>query len=278
MDTNQYKSTTEDSLISCLEEQAAILINMLSYGLEVPGDEIKISFPTLKNFYFVNNVYKSSWAIYTHKDKLPKLFYTGNFLIQGGQYGSRSSRSPFGAKALTSLASVANTFSYDASVFKQNWTLDLNLFEENNEKLKFSVKEYQEFLKVLNIVRAKWLLHLGEEGNFDFAICEFSEPTDPLFFMDLESIDSSATKTKTYFKQISQNSLNLFQKLSSSTEFEGRFYNLQPGMWLRDDVLIEMERFYPNKFFEDEKVKIQFEESDYNYSNPFRVQALKPSY
>ena len=35
---------------------------------------------------FINNIYKSSWAIYIRNEELPKLLYTGNFLIQGGKY------------------------------------------------------------------------------------------------------------------------------------------------------------------------------------------------
>lgn len=263
-----------NSTIDYLEEQISILRAQLSYALSIPEDEIKVSFPTLKNFYFVNGVYKSSWAIYTHKDKLPKLLFTGNFLIQGAHYGNRSFKSPFGIKGLEPLTSVANTFSVEASFFKQNWALDLNLFEENNEKLRFSVKEYQDFLKLLNNIRALWLLHLSEEGNFDFVISEFSEPTDPLFFMDLENFDSSATKIKTYFKPISEKALSLFQELSVNTEFEGKFFNLQPGTWLRDDVLIEMEKFYSEKFFD----KQEFQTQSTSYSGPFKIQALKPTY
>ena len=265
-----------DPSINHLEEQVSVLKSMLSYGLNLPLEQIKISFPTLKNFYVVNGIHKSSWAIYINYEKLPKLLYTGNFLIQGGQFGKRSQRSPFGAQALSQLTSVANTFSSEASFFKQNWTHDLNLFDEDSDKLKFSVKEYQEFLKLLNIVRAKWLLHLSEEGNFDFVIIEFSEPSDPLFFLDLENLDSSATRIRIHFKPITQNALNLFQSLSSGTEFEGKFVSLQPGTWLRDDVLIEMEKFHADRFFNGEQVKIQFENTEYNFSNPFKVQALKP--
>lgn len=264
-----------------LQEQISSLKALLGYALNIPQEEIKVSFPTLQNFYFVNNVYKSSWAIYTHKDKLPKLLYTGNFLIQGDKYGQRSSRSPFGAKALSPLTSIANTFSHEASIFKQNWTMDLNLFEEDNEKLKFTVNEYKEFLKILNMLRAQWLLHLSEERNIDFVIAEFSEPSDSIFFVDLENLDSLATKIKTYFKPISERALMLFQKLSGNTEFEGKFVNLQPGTWLRDDVLIEMEKFYSKKFFEDERTQIEFESSDdgeYGLSSPFKVQSLKLTY
>src|SRR3989338_10139072 len=105
-----------------LGEEISLIRTLLSYGLNVSVDEIKISFPSLNNFYFINNVYKSSWAIYLHNEKLTKLLYTGNFLIQGAQYGNRSSRSPFGVNALSPLTSIANTFSYEASFFKQNWT------------------------------------------------------------------------------------------------------------------------------------------------------------
>ncbi len=264
--------------VNYLQEQVGMLQALLSYGLNLPTEEIKISFPALNNFYFVNNVYKSSWAIYTHKDKLPQLLFTGNFIVQGGKYGNRSARSPFGAKALSPLTSIANTFSLEASTFKQNWTLDLNLFEEDSGKLAFSVKEYKEFLNLLNKLRAQWLLHLSEEGNFDFVISELSEPSDPIFFMDLESFDSQATKVKTYFKPISEKSLTLFQKLSANTEFEGKFFNLQPGTWLRDDVLIELEKFYSEKFFGNETVLVSAENNEYNSNDPFRVQALKPSY
>jgi len=230
-----------------LEEQIAILRSMLSYALDIEEAEIKFSFPTLKNFYFINNIYKSSWAIYIRNEELPKLLYTGNFLIQGGKYVKRSARSLFGINELTSLTSVANTFSSEASMFKQNWTLDLDLFQESSGKLKFSVKEYKDFLMLLNRVRAQWLLHLSEEGNFDFGIIEFSEPSDSVFFIDLESIDSLATKTRTYFKPISETSLRSFQKLAVETEFEGRFFNLQPGAWLRDDVIIEIGNFYAER-------------------------------
>ena len=267
-----------NSTVDYLEEQIDALKSMLSYALNIPTDEIKASFPALSNFYYVNNVYKSSWAIYTHKDKLPKLLFTGNFLVQGGKYGNRSTRSPFGAKALSPLTSIANTFSHEASTFKQNWTLDLNLFEEDTDKLAFSVKEYKEFLNLLNKVRAQWLLHLSEEENIDFVISEFSEPSDAIFFMDLESFDSQATKIKTYFKPISENSLKLFQKLARGTEFEGRFFNLQPGAWLRDDVILEIGSFYNNDFksgFDENKDTL---DTDYNFSNPFKMQVFKLLY
>ena len=191
------------SSVGYLEEQISYLRSMLSYALDINEAEIKINFPTLKNFYFVNNIYKSSWAIYTHREKFPRLLYTGNFLIQGGNYAKRSTRSPFGIDALSSLTSVANTFSFEASLFKQNWTLDLDLFQDSADKLKFSVKEYKDFLQLLNRIRAQWLLHLSEEGNFDFVIIEFSEPSDPVYFVDLGSIDSLGTKVRTYFKPIS---------------------------------------------------------------------------
>lgn len=272
--------TIDQVPFSYLEEEVGFLKAMLSYGLNISENEIKVSFPTLKNFYLFNNVYKSSWSIYLYKEQLPLLLYTGNFLLQGGQYGKRSERSPFGAKALSSLTSLANTFSMEASFFKQNWALDLNLLEEENSKLLFSVQEYKEFLRLLNKIRAQCLLHLSEERNIDFVISEFSEPSDPLFFMDLDELDSQATRVKTYFKPISQKALNLFQKLSANTEFEGKFFNLQPGTWLKDDVLIELEKFYSEKFFEGEKIEIKIEdvENDYNFNNPFKIQALKPSY
>ena len=276
--SNQSQNFTTNPY-DVLGDQIDTLKALLSYALNTPEEKIKVNFPTLKNFYFINNVYKSSWAIYVQNDNLPKLLYTGNFLIQGDKYGKRSGKSPFGAKALSPLKSVANTFSYEASLFKQNWAQDLNLFEEDSDKLKFTVKEYQDFLKLLNNIRAQWLLHLSEEGNFDFVICEFSEPSDPIFFVDLESFDSMAVKIKTYFKPISERALKLFQTLASNTEFEGKFYNLQPGTWLRDDVLIELEKYYSAKFSEDEKIlsgsenQIEFE---YGFNNPFKVQAFRP--
>ena len=283
MTNSEQNQVFLNSSIDYLNEQISLLKSMLSYALSLPLDDIKISFPTLKNFYIINGVHKSSWAIYIQKERLPKLLFTGNFLVQGGNYGNRSPKSPFGAKALLPLTSLANTFSGEASFYKQNWAMDLNLFEDDSEKLKFSVKEYQEFLKLLNNVRAQWLLHLSEEGNFDFVISEFSEPSDPLFFMDLESFDSSATKIKTYFKPISEKALTLFQKLAVNTEFEGKFYSLQPGTWLRDDVLIEMEKFHSARFFDSSKdteniIQSTIASSDTGYGNPFRVQALKPTF
>ena len=266
------------SPIGYLEEQINLLRSMLSYALSVKEIEIKISFPTLKNFYFINNIYKSSWAIYIHDEKLPKLLYTGNFLIQGGNYAKRSIRSTFGIEALSPLISIANTFSTEASIFKQNWTLDLDLFQDSTNKLKFSVQEYKDFLKLLNTVRAQWLLHLSEEGNFDFVIIEFSEPADPVFFVDLENVDSLAAKIRTYFKPISENSLNLFQKLARGTEFEGRFFNLQPGVWLRDDVIVEMGSLYNEKSLEEKKSKLSGGNFDQGYNNPFKIQAFKPIY
>lgn len=268
----------QSSSIGYLEEQISYLRSMLSYALDINETEIKINFPTLKNFYFVNNIYKSSWAIYTHREKFPRLLYTGNFLIQGGNYAKRSTRSPFGIDALSSLTSVANTFSFEASLFKQNWTLDLDLFQDSADKLKFSVKEYKDFLQLLNRIRAQWLLHLSEEGNFDFVIIEFSEPSDPVYFVDLGSIDSLATKVRTYFKPISEHSLNLFQKLALGTEFEGKFFNLQPDAWLRDDVIVEIGNFYTEKIFEEKDSKLFNEVIDQSYNNPFKMQAFKPIY
>lgn len=269
------------SSTSYLDEQINDLKSMLAYALALPIEDIKISFPTIKNFYNINNLCKSSWAIYLENiegEKLPKLLYTGNILIQGANFTKRSSRSPFGVKALSNLTSIANTFSYDASYYKQNWTLDLNLFEEDTDKLKFSVKEYQEFLMLLNTLRAKTLLHLSEEGNYDFVICEFSEPSDPLFFVDLENLDSLATKVKTYFKPISENALNTFLMLSTDTEFEGKFVNLQPGTWLRDDVLIELEKYYAQKFTSDINIQHESKNLETDFVNPFKVQSLYPSY
>lgn len=260
--------------VSYLEEEIATLRSMLSYGLDLPIEEVKISFPSLDNFYVVNNLYKSSWAIYIQDQDMPKLLYTGNFLIQGGPFMKRASRSPFGIDALSSLTSIANTFSYGASFFKQNWAHDLNLSGENSEKLKFTVKEYQEFLKLLNTVRAKWLLHLSEEGNHDFVIIELSEPSDPLFLIDLENIDSLASKIKTYFKPISQKALEAFQCLTKDTEFEGKFLNLQPGAWLRDDVLIEIEEFYSEKLLNKQQQLLQTNDSEL-FINPFKVQNLR---
>ena len=280
--TEQNNILLNPQEVPYLEDEVALIKSLLSYGLGLSSNEIKISFPTLKNFYTINNVYKSSWGIYVLKENLPKLLYTGNFIIQGGNeiYAARSPKSPFGAKALSPLRSIANTYSVEASYFKQNWALDLNLFDEDSMKLKFSVNEYKEFLKLLNTLRAQWLLHLIEEGNFDFVICEFSEPSDPLFFIDLENIDSLATKIKVYFKPISQKALSLFQSLSLNTEFEGKFFSLQPGTWLRDDVLIELEKFYSDRFFEDQNIHINFEieNSEQATNNPFRIQALKPSF
>ena len=279
MDSFEQNQVLEYPHMEYLEDQINLLKETLAYALQVDQSEINVSLPTLKNFYFIGNVYKSSWAIYLKgTEKIPKLLYTGNFLIQGGPYCKRSEKSPFGTKSLSSLTSVACTFSYEASFFKQNWALDLNLMGEENDKLKLSVKEYQEFLKLLNEIRAKWLLHLSEEGSSDFVICEFSEPTDPLFLADLEDLDSAATKVKSYFKPISSDAINIFKKLSTNTEFEGKFINLQPGMWLRDDVLIEMEKFYSGNFAEFEKQKNQTDSQDQNFSNPFKPQILKPSY
>ena len=264
--------------IGYLDEQIDLLKERLSLALNIPIEDVKVSFPTLQNFYLVNNIYKSSWAVYVKDGNIPQLLFTGNFLIQGGKYSPRASKSPFGVKALSSLISIANTFSYDASIFKQNWTLDLNIFEEDSKKLRMTVLEYKNFLNLLNSIRAKWLLHLSEEGNFDFVITEFSEPLDALFFMDLENFDSLATKIKTYFKPISQNALDLFQELATNTEFEGKFYNLQPGTWLKDDVLIELEKFHSEKFYNGENVKLQIENIDYGFTNPFKIQIMKPSY
>ena len=114
------------SSMGYLEEQINLLRSMLSYALGVKEAEIKISFPTLKNFYFINNIYKSSWAIYIHDEKLPKLLYTGNFLIQGGNYAKRSTRSTFGIDALSPLTSIANTFSSEASISIKKSPVDLN--------------------------------------------------------------------------------------------------------------------------------------------------------
>ena len=253
--------------IDYLDEEITRLKLILSSALNIPLEEIKSSFPALNNFYYVNNVFKSSWAIYIKKEDTPKLLYTGNFLIQGDKFGKRSLKSPFGSDALSSLTSLANTFSTQASFFKQNWTLDLDIFENDENKLKITRKEYQDFLSALNNVRAHWLLHLSEEGDFDFAISEFSEPSDPLFFIDLDSIDSTATKIKTFFKPISPKAISIFKELSKNTEFEGKFCNLQPGNWIRDDVLIEMQQFAVshveiiNKPFDTEK----------NYENPFKI-------
>ena len=263
---------------SYLEEYFTPMRAMLSYALNLSESEIKISFPALNDFKFINGVYKAPWAIFIHQDKLPKLLYAGNFLIQGGTYSQRATKSVFGMQPLLELSSLANTFSQNASYFKQNWTLDLNLIDEvDSEKLRFSLKEYKEFLKLLNKIRSQWLLHLSEEGNIDFVIIEFSEPSDQLFFIDLENIDSLASTIKTYFKPISPKALTVFQQLSKKTEFEGKFYNLQPGTWLRDDVMIEIKDFHSNASGAQEVkvIKDQLQESDYGFLNPFRVQAFK---
>ena len=268
---------TSNTSLDYLNEEITTLRAMLASALELQLDEIKISFPSLSNFYFANGLYKSSWAIYKQNGALPELLYTGNFLIQGGNFNKRSSRSPFGVDALSNLTSVANTFSYEASRYKQNWTLDLSLFEEDKNRLKFSLQEYQSFLKLLNVVRAKWLLHLSEEGNFDFVIIELSESSEQPFFMDLEKMDSLATKIKTYFKPISQKALNVFQLLSGDTEFEGKIVNLQPGTWLRDDVLIELEKFYSEKFFNGE-INIDYNLNNSEFNSPFKTTNLRPSF
>ena len=279
MDNVEQNQIFQNTSITYLNEQIETLKSMLSYALRLPASEIKVSFPSLDNFYYSNKVYKSSWAVYIHKDKLPKLLYTGNFLIQGGPYTKRSNKSPFGVSALESLTSIANTFSMEASTFKQNWTMDLNLFEEDDNKLFFTVKEYQDFLKLLNTIRGTWLLHLSEEANCDFVIAEFSEPSDSVFFIDLEDIFSSAIKIKTYFKLVSESAMNLFKSLSGHTEFEGKFYNLQPGTWIKDDVLIEMEKLYSQKFYGESKKDIAIETAPtYEITSPFKIQALKPSY
>ena len=276
---NQGKNqVVNNSLNEYLHEQISELQAMLSQAIRIPEVDLSINFPTLKNFYVINNVYKSSWAIYISDKNNPKLLYSGNFLIQGGNYPKRSLKSPFGANALSSLSSIAHTFSQEASIFKQNWTLDLNLFEEDSTKLLFSVKEYQEFLKLLNLCRMQWLLHLSEEGNFDMVITEISSPSDPLFFMNLENFDSGAANIETYFKPISEKALTLFQKLSSGTEFEGKFYNLQPGTWVKDDVLIEIEKLYPEKFFIDKSITLESQSGENAFTSPFKVQTLRASF
>ena len=121
-------------------------------------------------------------------------------------------------------------------------------------------------------------MYQDEEGNFDFVIIEFSEPSDPVYFVDLGSIDSLATKVRTYFKPISEHSLNLFQKLALGTEFEGKFFNLQPDAWLRDDVIIEIGNFYTEKIFEEKDNKLFNEVIDQSYNNLFKMQAFTPIY
>lgn len=275
MINQEQNSIFSNTTSSYLEEYFSHIRSMLSYALNLSESEIKISFPSLSNFKFINGVYKAPWAIFIHQDKLPKLLYAGNFLIQGGSYPLRSPKSAFGMKPLLELTSLANSFSQNASYFKQNWTLDLNLVEDvDSGKLRFSLKEYKEFLKLLNKVRSQWLLHLSEEGNVDFVIIEFSEPSDQLFFIDLENRDSLASTIKTYFKPISPKALTVFQQLSKKTEFEGKFYNLQPGSWLRDDVMIEIKDFH-NNISEVQIVENQSQENDYVFSNPFRIQAFK---
>lgn len=279
-DFNQNQVFNPDGhTLDYLDEQISQLKEILAVGLNLKKEEIKVSFPTLNNFYFVNNVYKSSWAIYINNEKLPKLLFTGNFLIQGDKYGNRSAKSLFGAKGLSGLTSIANTFSTQASFFKQNWTLDLNLFEENENKLKLTVKEYQQFLTLLNRVRSQWLLHFCEEGNFDFVVGEFSEPSDPMLFMDLDSFDALGTKIKTFFKPISEKAISIFKTLSEETEFEGKFANPQPGSWIRDDVLLEMEKINSEKFFAGEVMSnIVREDTEVSIASPFKIQALKPTF
>lgn len=266
MEANKENLITEEPS-TYLVDEINELKNILSIGLNISADDIKVSFPTLKNFYSINNVFKSSWAIYSIEDKLPKLYFTGNFLIQGGAYPDRSKRSPYGIDELRCLSSIANTFSVQASIFKQNWTMDLNIIDESEKKLNFTVKEYQDFLNLLNSIRAKWLLHLCEEGNFDFAICEFSESADPMLFLDMENLHTGATKIKTYFKPVSNNAIEVFKSLSSKSEYEGKFFNIQPGTWVKEDVLIEMEKLSSNKFFLNSSVFI--EEEKENILTPF---------
>jgi len=258
--------------IDYLEEEIFKLKLTLSSALNIPFEEIKTSFPMLKNFYYVNNVFKSSWAIYLNSLGSPKLLYTGNFLIQGDKFGNRSSKSLFGLDSLSSLTSLANTFSTQASFFKQNWTSDLDIFENDESKLKITRKEYQDFLSSLNNIRAHCLLHLCEEGNFDFAIAEFSEPSDPLFFIDLGSMDSNATKIKTFFKPISERAISIFKELSKNTEFEGKFSNFQPGSWIRDDVLFEMQQFAASRV---EDINEPIIITEVSQDTPFRIQAVK---
>ncbi len=199
MEPYKENNISSDQSGSYMTSQVEELKTLLSGALDVPKDSIRINFPLLSNFYLINSLHKSSWGIYYVKDESPQLLYTGNYLIQGADYSPRSSKSPFGVSSLSNITSIANTFSYEASLFKQNWALDLNLFEEDNKKLRFTVEEYKYFLKLLNQVRASWLLHLCEEGKFDFVICEYSAPSDHSFFIQLDSIDSVATKIKSYF-------------------------------------------------------------------------------
>ena len=252
---------------SYLGEQIYLIRSILAVSLDLNLEDVKINFPMLKNFHSVNNVYKSSWAI--HSNELQKLFFAGNFLAQGGEYSKRSIRSPFGSEVLSSLTSLANTFSYSSSICKQNWALDLNIYGKEEHKLNLSVNEYKEFLRLLNMLRAQWLLHLSEEGKFDFVICEFSEPSDPLYFIDLESIDSNASKIKTYFKLVSEDALKKFRQLSTDTEFEGRFLNLQPGAWLREDILVELLSF-------NNQYNVKIEPND-DYTGPFKMGLLRPT-
>lgn len=259
-----------------LEESFNHLKLNLATALDLNLEDIRISFPTLKNFYSVNNIYKSSWAIYLDDVDIPKLLFSGNFLIQGKDYSKRSRKSPFGADAFLDLSSLANTYSYDASIFKQNWTMDLNLTQTETSKINFTVKEYKEFLKILNRLRALWLLHLCEEARIDFVICEFSEPSDQIYFADLEKIESGATKIKSYFKLVSENAMDLFKNLAVGTEFEGKFYSLQPGTWINEDVLIELQNLYPEKFYESSKnVKLSASNNLKDIAtidNPFKVE------
>lgn len=266
------QSENNQSLESLLEQDVQTIKTILAYGLSMNESDIKVSFPSLKNFYEVNGIFKSSWAIYTHEGKLPNLLYTGNYIIQGPNYTKRSKRSPFGASALSPLTSVASTFSKDASLFKQNWTHDISLVGEEEGKLNLTLQEYQELLRLINKVRAKWTLHLSEEGNFDFVISEFSEPNESPFFVGLDGLDSAATRIKTYFKPTNEDALSLIKTLAAGTEFEGKFYNIQPGTWVKDDVLIEMEKLFSDKFYNGEQPDLtQENEDDVGVSNPFIV-------
>ena len=60
LEQNELSTT---SSISYLEEEITLLREMLSYALGVNQSEIKFSFPTLKNFYFTNNIYKLAYFI-----------------------------------------------------------------------------------------------------------------------------------------------------------------------------------------------------------------------
>ena len=85
---------------------------------------------------------------------------------------------------------------------------------------------------------------------------------------------------KTYFKPISNKALDIFRMLSIGTEYEGKILNLQPGVWLRDSVLIELEKFYSERFFQGDTINLSlFEENSLDTTfNPFKDQSMKTAY